>query len=330
MSLVAPAGPVYQAGTLSGNPLAVTAGPVVDRPAHARRSIARSIGLTKRLGRRSARRRGKARRAAAGEPRRLDDHAVLHRDAGHRLRRTARQSDTARFGPLPPGDAGARHLPAGVAVRGVVPVGRRTPSATSTAPSRRRAPPSPSKRALEGARRTHAPPPPYSLVLHCYVLLVTCSLSPVPCSPVPCSLVPSSDVLPTCDLFPVPCSLFPVPVPVLLLSRPVPCSLFPVLVPLFLPARTACPTGRRIMICGARGARSAAGRSRGPAALAVWAASLAAPARAARARRTTAEPVCIRRSTSPITSTTKRRSPRCERRCRRPRPIRRRTARSPP
>ena len=81
MRLVAPAGPVYQAGTLSGNPLAMTAGLW---------SLRRlSKGLYKQLerARRAARRRPRGRRArrwrcAAGERHRIGADAVLH--IGHR------------------------------------------------------------------------------------------------------------------------------------------------------------------------------------------------------------------------------------------------------
>ena len=85
MSLVAPAGPMYQAGTLSGNPLAVTAGlwSLGQLTATLYRTLDR---LTQRLGDGLLDAAARRRRAAPGEPRRLDDHAVLHRDAGDRLR----------------------------------------------------------------------------------------------------------------------------------------------------------------------------------------------------------------------------------------------------
>jgi glutamate-1-semialdehyde 2,1-aminomutase len=105
MDLVAPAGPVYQAGTLSGNPLAMTAGlwiAAVSRP---------------------GRRRTRCRRTAADQCLRLAADPVLHGSTGPRLQVGA----VIRHGQvrhLPPRNAGARHLPAALAVRSMVPLGR--------------------------------------------------------------------------------------------------------------------------------------------------------------------------------------------------------------
>jgi glutamate-1-semialdehyde 2,1-aminomutase len=78
MALVAPAGPVYQAGTLSGNPLAMAAG-----AAHL--ELLRKPGVYERLEEHAARRAellDEAARAAGGvhrpHTRRLDVHHVLH------------------------------------------------------------------------------------------------------------------------------------------------------------------------------------------------------------------------------------------------------------
>ena len=122
MRLVAPSGPVYQAGTLSGNPLAMTAGLW---------SLKRlSKGLYKQLtdlgaqladGLADAARR--RRRRAAGEWHRIGADAVLHISAGQKLSdgSALRRREIRR---LLQGDARARRLSAAFAVRSVVPVGR--------------------------------------------------------------------------------------------------------------------------------------------------------------------------------------------------------------
>ena len=85
MRLVAPAGPVYQAGTLSGNPLAMTAGLwCLDRltpKLYADAGRARGAA-----GGGPGRRRARRRRAAAGQRVRIAADAVLHLGAGPRLR----------------------------------------------------------------------------------------------------------------------------------------------------------------------------------------------------------------------------------------------------
>ena len=91
MAKIAPAGPVYQAGTLSGNPLAVAGGsgdaaapesaPGDLRAARAPRARAWSPGVPRRRD---------------GQPRGLDVHLFLHRGAGDGLR-IRQASDTARF-----------------------------------------------------------------------------------------------------------------------------------------------------------------------------------------------------------------------------------------
>ena len=85
MELVSPAGPVYQAGTLSGNPLAMTAG--LWCLAHLKPALYRSLAaLTVRLaaGLSDAARDAGVRRA--GQCGRLAAHAVFHRSPGSRLR----------------------------------------------------------------------------------------------------------------------------------------------------------------------------------------------------------------------------------------------------
>ena len=85
MELVSPAGPVYQAGTLSGNPLAMTAG--LWCLEHLSPKLYASLAA---LGARLAAGLADAARdagvAAAGQRVRLAAHAVLHRSAGARLR----------------------------------------------------------------------------------------------------------------------------------------------------------------------------------------------------------------------------------------------------
>ena len=120
MELVAPAGPVYQAGTLSGNPVAMTAGlwalkrltPKLYKDL-ARRGSMLAVGPRRRRARRAG--------AAAGQRVRLARDAVLHRVARARLRLGAR-GQHQRVRDVLPRHADARHLPAAVAVRGVVPV----------------------------------------------------------------------------------------------------------------------------------------------------------------------------------------------------------------
>ena len=116
MRLVAPVGPVYQAGTLSGNPLAVSAGlcmlDILSRPgiyprlnllaqrlARGLRTIARTVP-------------GAASRAT----RRIVAHRVLCRPAGSRIRRRALLRYWAVRHVLQ-GDAGTRRVPGSFTVR---------------------------------------------------------------------------------------------------------------------------------------------------------------------------------------------------------------------
>ena len=117
LNRIAPAGDVYQAGTLSGNPLAVAAGlaALQDLDEEAYLQLA---ATTRALAAGPARGRGEP----AG-PGRRDDRAadrLLHRRAGDRLRgrRRLRHRGPRR---LVPRAAGPRRLPAAVAVRGLVP-----------------------------------------------------------------------------------------------------------------------------------------------------------------------------------------------------------------
>jgi len=85
MALVSPSGPVYQAGTLSGNPLAMTAGNLVSRPS-VTEALSRSGGSRHAPRPRPCRRGARGRRRAPGQCRWLRADAVLHRQTRARLR----------------------------------------------------------------------------------------------------------------------------------------------------------------------------------------------------------------------------------------------------
>ena len=119
MKKVMPAGPVFQAGTLSGNPVAMAAGLATlqelrDRPAlRPTRPAGGDAGGGAEAG------RPRRRRAALPQPRRQHVDAVLHRRPGDRLR----LGEEERHGPVRPlllGDDGPRRLPAVQPVRGGV------------------------------------------------------------------------------------------------------------------------------------------------------------------------------------------------------------------
>ncbi len=120
MQQLAPAGDVYQAGTLSGNPLATAAGLSVLRRL---RHDARVRGArAPRCAARGGPARGRPRRG--GRPaRRRDGHALLHAGPGPQLRGRLRGGHRALRSPVPP-PARRGHLRRAVAVRGDVPVGR--------------------------------------------------------------------------------------------------------------------------------------------------------------------------------------------------------------
>ena len=123
MELVAPAGPVYQAGTLSGNPLAMAAGIATLRALAepgvwdgiVRAASGSSTGSATR----------RRRRASPVQPtQRRNDVGLFFTERRSRTGRTRSWRDTERFAALPPRDARARRLPRAVAVRGVVPLDR--------------------------------------------------------------------------------------------------------------------------------------------------------------------------------------------------------------
>ena len=79
MAQIAPAGPVYQAGTLSGNPLAVSAGLAMLRHLKAHPEIYRQ------LEERAASLVAGVPAGHYGQPRRIDVHALLRRRASDGL-----------------------------------------------------------------------------------------------------------------------------------------------------------------------------------------------------------------------------------------------------
>ena len=120
MTLLAPLGPVYQAGTLSGNPLAVAAGLATLRACtpevYAAVDASSKQGVRARLRGAQCRRVWLHTRRPRGEP----VQHLLHRRGRHRLR--DRPSARARR-PLRrvlPQHAGRRHLPAAERLRGLV------------------------------------------------------------------------------------------------------------------------------------------------------------------------------------------------------------------
>ena len=119
MEMVAPSGPVYQAGTLSGNPLAMAAG-------IATLEVLRDPSVWERLERAGARLVSglEAAARAAGVPLQCARVGTMFgfffADAPVTDWESAKRSDTRRFALLPPRDARARRLLRSVAVRGGV------------------------------------------------------------------------------------------------------------------------------------------------------------------------------------------------------------------
>ena len=120
MELVAPAGPVYQAGTLSGNPLAMTAGietlRVLAEPG-VWDGLERVGGAVSRQVCRSLERSCRSRATGSMFGFFFADEPVTSWE-------TARTADTRRVCRVPSRDARARRLPCAVAVRGRVRVDR--------------------------------------------------------------------------------------------------------------------------------------------------------------------------------------------------------------
>ena len=125
MRLVAPSGPVYQAGTLSGNPLAMTAG------LWSLKRLTRSLyGRLGQLGADLAEGLADSARAGGGHPAgerdRIGADAVFHVAAPVQKLSDGYPLRCREIRRLLQGHARARHLPAAFAVRSVVPVGAHT------------------------------------------------------------------------------------------------------------------------------------------------------------------------------------------------------------
>ncbi len=122
MDLVAPVGPVYQAGTLSGNPLAMAAGIAVlgqlkagreqfyrQLDENADKLVAGVTAAAQRGGRHDDR-----------QPRWLDVHLLLHRQASHRLGERSHLRHCEVW-PLPRSPARCRRVVTALAVRSRIP-----------------------------------------------------------------------------------------------------------------------------------------------------------------------------------------------------------------
>ena len=122
MDLIAPLGPVYQAGTLSGNPLAMAAGiTTLSQLKQNRRAV---LPAARRVfgqaGGGSSRRREVGGRGDDGQPCRLDVHVLLHRQGRHRLGQRGNLRHR-QVRPLPQCHVERGNLAAAVAVRGGIP-----------------------------------------------------------------------------------------------------------------------------------------------------------------------------------------------------------------
>ena len=137
MDHVAPGGPVYQAGTLSGNPLAMAAGWSPSTSLQRPGTYERLETLSARLHAGLLGARGRSGRQGHDQPRGLHDHALLHARPRARLRERQDLRHRA-LRALLPRPARARHLLPARAVRGGVRVARAHARATSTPPCARR------------------------------------------------------------------------------------------------------------------------------------------------------------------------------------------------
>ena len=152
MERIAPAGDVYQAGTLSGNPLAVAAGPRRRSRCSTSRPTCRSSDTTRALA-------DGLREAAGDRPVSVTSTTGLvtvffaaEPPDGLRGRRRLRPRGLRR---LVPRAARPRRLPARLAVRGLVPVHR--PHRASTSPARSRRPPRRSRRSHDATPCSGSP-----------------------------------------------------------------------------------------------------------------------------------------------------------------------------
>ena len=119
MSQLAPLGPVYQAGTLSGNPVATACGLATLKEIAKPGFFEALSAKTKAAGRGAERRRTGRWRAACRRQRRRHVRLLLRRRASAELRRRHGHRQGA-FQPLLPRHAGSRRVPGAGAVRGRV------------------------------------------------------------------------------------------------------------------------------------------------------------------------------------------------------------------
>jgi glutamate-1-semialdehyde aminotransferase len=117
MDLLAPLGPVYQAGTLSGNPLAMAAGiaTLSHLQAHASKIYPQLESTSKAVFEGVVAEAAKAGCAPHPQPRRRHGYLVLHARSGHQLRRSS-QVRHRRLWPLPPRHAGSGRLAPALAI----------------------------------------------------------------------------------------------------------------------------------------------------------------------------------------------------------------------
>ena len=106
MKLVAPLGPMYQAGTLSGNPLAMAAGIATLRYLRDQKSSLPALENAARSWPRCDCRGERCWRAALPQPRRIHVYLVLHRRSGDRLE-VRRQVRHQGLRPILPRHAGS-------------------------------------------------------------------------------------------------------------------------------------------------------------------------------------------------------------------------------
>ncbi len=117
MSKIAPTGPIYQAGTLSGNPMAVSAGIAMLRYLKSHPEVYEIVES------RAAQLTANVPDGDHGEPRGLHVHVLLHAGPGDRLG-IGQTRGYRPVSPILPLDAGSGDLPGAVAVRGRIRFGR--------------------------------------------------------------------------------------------------------------------------------------------------------------------------------------------------------------
>ena len=116
MNKIAPTGPIYQAGTLSGNPMAVSAGIAMLRYLKSHPEVYEIVES------RAAQLTANVPAGHHGEPRRVHVHVFLHPRAGDRLGIGQTRRYRA-FRPVLPLDAGPGSLSGALAIRGWIRLG---------------------------------------------------------------------------------------------------------------------------------------------------------------------------------------------------------------